>query len=86
MPADLGYGQDTFFDVTSFLSTITSPYVGFNLRSYTGTNVFSSLEYNYGHPSQLSVTTSPVPEPSTIVLMGLGLVGLAGYGRKKIKR
>lgn len=29
---------------------------------------------------------SPVPEPSTIVLMGLGLVGLAGYGRKKFKK
>ena len=29
--------------------------------------------------------TAPVPEPSTIVLMGLGLVGLSCMGRKKIR-
>jgi hypothetical protein len=32
------------------------------------------------------VSAAPVPEPGTIVLMGLGLVGLAGMGRKKLFR
>lgn len=61
-----------------------------------GTSKWSKLFWNDGfHPSstghQLIADyayneVAPVPEPSTIVLMGLGLVGLAGLGRKKFRK
>jgi hypothetical protein len=67
IPDTLGFGQDTFFDVTPFLRSLTSPnaapYVGFTLRTPNGGYQFSSLEYNYGHPAQLTVT---IPEPSAL--------------------
>jgi hypothetical protein len=32
------------------------------------------------------VTVSPIPEPTTMLLLGSGILGLAAVGRKKLKR
>lgn len=77
--AGLGFGQETYFDVTSFVKSVTGSYFGFELQS-DGTDVFSSSAYNLGNPPELVVT---VPEPATgaLVLMGFGGALLIRFGR-----
>jgi hypothetical protein len=81
LPDNLTYREDAFFDVTGFLNSVTSSYVGFNLRTEYA-DVFSSLEYNYGHPSQITVNLVPEPISSTLFIIGSATLGFRRFRRK----
>lgn len=64
--------------------TVTPGAVAYNPYAVYPSGYF---EYDGGWFAMDNFTyNEPVPEPSTIFLMGLGLVGLAGLGRKKFRK
>ncbi len=59
---------------------------GFDLSFIAGKEFTAHLTMGCGNDNLMGHGTAPVPEPATIVLMGLGLIGIAGVGRKHLKK
>lgn len=77
---DLAYSQ-SFGDVLSALQDVSEyPVVplriGIHVQGFAG-------EGSESFVNAMEPTSLPVPEPNTMFLLGLGLIGLAGVGRKK---
>ncbi len=74
-PANVTSGAAVWNVANPFGDTLVTSLMFTTSDSPVGTNNYSDFAFN-------ELNTAPVPEPATLILLGSGLVGLAGFRRK----
>ncbi|HEV2710194.1 MAG TPA: PEP-CTERM sorting domain-containing protein [Edaphobacter sp.] len=85
-PASYGF-TNTYFDLSGLsyqLSNGTDVNLFFSNGEFIGKTYFGqSIGTLTGERITIDAATSPVPEPNTLMLLGTGILGLAGVVRRK---
>jgi hypothetical protein len=80
-PPGTKLGQINVYEITA--SNLLSGSLHFDLYDhYMGANDFQYKFAPFSHDADMTT----VPEPGTMILLGTGLVGIAGWGRKKFRQ
>ena len=74
------------FDITKWLLfAVENEFSYFGIMAQAHFENYTVWFNEFLPEGEIVITGTPIPEPSTIILLGAGIIGLLGLGRKKIR-